>query len=79
MGRVFRPAGGWVLGFVECVGHVSGHGDVYKLCIVIPFESDTAVESICTVLRDLIFYLGGCDEVLGISFLHIFDAKVINH
>ena len=42
-GRVFQPGGVRVLEFLECISNVSGHGDVQKLRIIIPFEDDAAV------------------------------------
>ena len=47
------------------------------MCVVITFEANASVETAGLVLGNLIFSLQCCNEVAGILFLSVFDAKVI--
>ena len=62
-----------------CVGHVADHQDAQQACVVIPFEVDSAVEAICSVLGDLIFNLEGCYDLVRILLLGVFYSKVIDN
>ena len=83
-------SGVWVRGMLWCSGHlvveyvaglgdVIGHAEVYRAFVIVPVEMD-AEENFAVPVYSAFVLLGEMvDEVVGVSFVDVFDSKVIDH
>jgi hypothetical protein len=78
MGCIF--AAGWrvVSELVKGGRHVVGHGNVDKFFGVVPFDSEATIKFAFPVGGNGVKVLQGIDEMVGIVFANIFDAKVVD-
>ena len=56
---------------------IFGHGDVTGVCGVVSVNSDSAEEGTSSVGGDGVEFLEGLDEVVGVLFSDVLDAKVV--
>ena len=57
---------------------IFGHGDVTGVCGVVPVNGESAEEGTSTVDGDGVEFLEGLDEMVGVFFSDVLDAKVVN-
>jgi hypothetical protein len=74
-----RQACGELLETVQCLFHVSWHGDVDCAMGVIPCQGHPEVERSAPVGGDDVELLKSGEEINGIVFVCVFDAEIINH
>ena len=68
-----------MLEFVEGGFDISGDGEGDSAIFVVPFEVDAAVSVALPIGGDGIVLRETVNEVLGIRFVNIFDAEVVNN
>ena len=56
---------------------IFGHGDVTGVCGIVPVDGESAEEGTSPVNGDGVEFLEGLDEVVGILFSDVLDAKVV--
>ena len=75
---VYRAFGLRVVQGFKSFLNILGHGDVNISVWVVPFEGKATIEGTGPVNGDGVVLLECIDEVLGIGFVDVFDAKVID-
>ena len=78
VGAILQFRGGSVLVFLEFSDNVPGHGDVKRSLVVIPLESNCAVEISVPIYGEFIFLLDARNEVVNIFLMFIFYTKIID-
>ena len=54
------------------------HGDVIGACGIVPVNGESAEKGTGPVDGDSVDFLEGLDEVVGVLFSNLLDAKVVN-
>ena len=67
----------WMLEFYQGCLDIFGHGDVTGVCGVIPVYGDSTEEGTSPVDVNGVEFLEGLDEVDGVLFSDVLDAKVV--
>lgn len=57
---------------------ISRHGNVQLVCIVVPIQSYTAVQVPCPIFSESIVLLKAFDEMINLSFVRVFDSKIVH-
>jgi hypothetical protein len=79
VGRIFGPFGCCVLEFVQCVGNVTGHGEIDRFAFIVPIDGE-AEEFGCGPVSSYLIYLGNAlDQVFGVFTADVTDAQVVNN
>jgi hypothetical protein len=73
------PCGSGMLICVQRCLDVDRHGEVNSFVDIVPLECDATIKASRRINRDLICYLKGNDDMLGIVTAHKADAKIIHH
>ena len=79
MGGMLCSGCGDVLEPSKSAGDVARHGDVDVSCVVIPGQSEAAVEGAVPFSGDCVELAQCVDEMLGVVFADILDAEVIDN
>ena len=58
---------------------ICGCGDVTGVCGVVPFDIESTEEGTSPVNGDGVEFLDGLDDVVGVLFSDILDAKVVHN
>ena len=61
----------------ECLFDVAGHGDINVAFVVVPIDSEAAVEVAGPVDGEFVVGFDGIDEMLGVGFGKVLDAEVV--
>ena len=56
---------------------IFGNGDVTGVCSVVPIDDESTEEGTSPVNGDGVEFLEGLDEVVGVFFSDVLDAKVV--
>ena len=56
-----------------------GHGDVTVLCGVVPVDGESTEDGTSPFNGDGVEFLEDLDEVVGVLFSDVLDAKVVNN
>ena len=67
-----------VLEAVECLFDVSRHGEPNSAGDIVPVEGDAAEKGSRPVNLDFIVLFQGCDEMIDVGLVDIFDAEVVD-
>ncbi len=62
----------------KCLFIVAGHGEVDFMFLVVPIECDAKVPSSFPVFFNFIVLLKCLDEVVDVSFVNVFNGKIIH-
>jgi hypothetical protein len=73
------PCGSDMLIYVQRCLDVARHGEVKSFVDIVPLGCDATLNADIPINRDLICFLKGNDEMLGIVTAHKADARIIDH
>ena len=62
----------------ESIRYVCEHGEMDFVVNVVPIKIETKISFSAPVPRYFVVCLQDCEEVVGVNFSNVFDAKVVN-
>ena len=62
----------------ESICHICKHGEMDFVVNVVLIKIKTKISFSATVPRYFVVCLQDCEDVVGVNFANIFDAKVVN-
>ncbi len=63
----------------ECLFNVAGHGEVDFTFLVVPIKCDAEIPSSFPVFFNFVVLLKCLDEVVDVSFVNLFNAKIAHN
>ena len=62
----------------ESIRYVCEHGEMDFVVNVVPIKIETKISFSAPVPRYFVVCLQDCEEVVGVNFANVLDAKVVN-
>ena len=63
----------------ECSFNIAGHGEVDFAFLVVPVKCNAKIPSSFPVFFDFVVLLKCLDEVVDVSFVNVFNAKIVHN